>query len=238
MLRALAFAAVLGLVPAGAAAAPSSQAVPILMYHVIAAQPAGAPNASLYVTRSDFAGQVRWLAVHGFHAVTLEQLYAAWERGAPLPRKPVVFTFDDGYPEDVTAALPILRKHGWPAVLFLQVGNLVPARVRELQRGGWEIDAHTFTHPDLTTLDASRLRHELTGSRTWIRGVFRVQCDFFAYPAGRYDAAVVAAVRAAGFRAAVTTTYGLANPRQGLYTLHRVRVNGGDGVAGLAAKLR
>lgn len=238
MRRALALAAVLGLVPAGAAATPSTQPVPILMYHVIGTPPVGAPNAPLYVSRADFAGQVRWLAAHGFHAVTLERLYAAWERGAPLPRKPVVLTFDDGYPQDVTAALPILRSQHWPGVLFLQIGNLVPARVRTLQRGGWEIDAHTFTHPDLTTVEAARLRREVAGSRTWIRGVFRVPCDFFAYPAGRYDATVVRAVRAAGFRAAVTTTYGLASPRQGLYTLDRVRVNGGDGVAGLAAKLR
>ncbi len=238
MSRALVLAAVLAFVPTGAAAAPATQAVPILMYHVIDSPPAGAPYPLLYVPRSEFAGQVRWLAAHGFHAVTLEQLYAAWERGRPLPQKPVVFTFDDGYLPDITAALPILRAHGWPGVLFLHIGNLAPFRVRLLQHGGWEIDAHTFTHPDLTTVDAGRLRREIAGSRKWIQGVFHVPCDFFAYPSGRYDAAAVAEVRAAGYSAAVTTNYGLASPKQGLYTLDRIRVNGGDGVAGLAAKLR
>jgi peptidoglycan/xylan/chitin deacetylase (PgdA/CDA1 family) len=239
MRRALVLAAVLAFVPTGAAAAPATakQAVPILMYHVIDSPPAGAPFPSLYVSRSDFAGQVRWLAAHGFHAVSLEQLYAAWERGGPLPSKPVVLTFDDGYLPDITAALPILRAHGWPGVLFLHIGNLAPFRVRVLQHGGWEIDAHTFTHPDLTTVDAARLRREIAGSRKWIQGVFHVPCDFFAYPSGRYDAAAVAEVRAAGYSAAVTTNYGLSSPKQGLYTLDRIRVNGGDGVAGLAAKL-
>ena len=238
MSRALALAAVLVFVPTGAAAAPAAQSVPILMYHVIDSPPAGAPYPALYVPRSEFTGQVRWLAAHGFHAVTLDQVFAEWERGASLPHKPVVFTFDDGYLPDLTAALPILHAHRWPGVLFLQIGNLAPVRVRALQRGGWEIDAHTFTHPDLTTVGAAQLRREIAGSRTWVRGVFHVPCDFFAYPSGRYDAAVVAEVRAAGYRGAVTTNYGVANPRQGLFTLDRIRVNGGDGVAGLAAKLR
>jgi peptidoglycan/xylan/chitin deacetylase (PgdA/CDA1 family) len=191
----------------------------------------------LYVPRSEFAAQVRWLAAHGYHAVTLDQVYAAWEHGAPLPRKPVVFTFDDGYREDLTAALPILRAHHWPGVLFLHIGNLDPAEVRTLQRGGWEIDAHTFTHTDLTKEGAEQLRRDVAGSRTWIRGVFQVPCNFFAYPAGRYDATVVAAVHAAGYHGAVTTNPGLADPGQGLDTLARIRVNGGDRAAGLASKL-
>src|SRR5947208_12153112 len=137
MRRALALAAVLVFVPTGAAAAPAAQAVPILMYHVIDSPPAGAPYPGLYVPRSEFTGQVRWLAAHGYHAVTLDQVYAAWERGASLPRKPVVFSFDDGYLPDLTAALPILRAQGWPGVLFLHIGNLDPTRVRVLQRGGW-----------------------------------------------------------------------------------------------------
>jgi peptidoglycan/xylan/chitin deacetylase (PgdA/CDA1 family) len=122
-------------------------------------------------------------------------------------------------------------------VLNLQVGNLVPARVRALVRAGWEIDAHTFTHPDLTTVSPAQLRREVAASRAWIRGVFHVPVEFFCYPAGRYDAAVLAEVRRAGYAGATTTTEGLASPREGMWTLDRVRVNGSDGAAGLAAKL-
>ena len=238
MRRAAVLAAVLALAPAGAAAAPASQPVPILMYHVIDTPPPGAPYAGLYVPRAEFAAQVQWLFTHGYHAVTLDQVYAAWEGGAALPRKPVVFTFDDGYLPDLTAALPALRAHHWPGVLFLHIGNLDPARVRVLQRGGWEIDAHTFSHTDLTKAGAKQLKRDVAGSRTWIRGVFHVPCNFFAYPSGRYDATVVAEVHAAGYHGAVTTNYGFASPQQGLDTLDRIRVNGGDGATGLAAKLR
>lgn len=207
------------------------------MYHAIGSAPAGTPYRELYVAPSVFAAEIRWLASNGYRAVTMQQVYDAWTRGTPLPKRPVVLTFDDGYPGDVTTALPLLRTRRWPGVLNLQVGNLVPARVRELIRSGWEVDAHTFTHPDLTTVDAARLRREVVGSRVWIRGVFHVPCNFFAYPAGRYDGAVVAEVRAAGFLAAETTNGGYARSSQGLFTLDRIRVSASDGVAGLAEKL-
>lgn len=208
------------------------------MYHVIGTAPAGAPYPGLYVPRAEFEAQVRWLAAHGFKAVTLDHVYDAWAVGAPLPRKPIVFTFDDGYVEDLTAALPTLHARNWPGVLFLRVGNLDPPRVHVLERAHWEIDAHTFSHRDLTTLDAVDVRRDVAGSRTWIRRVFHVPCDFFSYPSGRYDPAAVAEVRAAGYRGAVTTNYGLARPGQGMFTLDRVRVSGGEGAAGLAAALR
>src|SRR5205085_6819630 len=97
-----------------------------------------------------------------------------------------------------------------------------------------EIDAHTFTHPDLTTVDETRLVHEVAGSRAWIRGVFHVRADFFCYPSGRYDAAVVAAVRRAGYHGAESERPVPASPRD-LWTLGRFEILRTTGVAGLAA---
>lgn len=213
------------------------------MYHVIAAPPRSAPYPDLYVRRSDFARQMRWLARNGFQGVTLRDVHDHWRRGTPLPAKPIVVSFDDGYLSIFRSAFPILRALGWPGVVNLKVGNtrhptgLPPRLVRHLIRGGWEIDAHTITHPDLTSVRAARLRHEVAGSRAWIRRTFRVPADFFCYPSGRYDARVIAAVRAAGYRGATTTEYGLARPRE-LYTLDRIRIDRRDGLAGFARKLR
>jgi len=116
------------------------------------------------------------------------------------------------------------------------VWGIRPPGVRKLLAAGWELDAHTLTHPDLTAVDASRLSEEVTGSRTAIRKMFHVPVNFFCYPAGRYDATVIAAVQHAGYLGATTTNYGLARPGDP-FTLDRVRVNGSDGVKGLAAKL-
>jgi peptidoglycan/xylan/chitin deacetylase (PgdA/CDA1 family) len=219
--------------------APRRAFVPILEFHVIGNPAPGAPNSGLYDAPSAFQAQVGWLASHGYHAVTLDELYRSWRTDGwlALPSRPVVLTFDDGYPQDVDVAMPLLRARGWPGVLNLQIGNLVPRRVRELIAAGWEIDAHTFTHPDLTTVSAARLRHEVAGSRTWIQSVFGAPADFFCYPFGRYDGAVVAAVRRAGYLGAETEGPGDASAAAGMYFLHRIEVVRGDGVAGLAAKL-
>ena len=216
--------------------------VPFLMYHVIGDPLPGAPYPELYVPRRRFAAEVAWLAAHGWHAVTLQAVFDSWRGERTLPAKPIVLSFDDGYLSQLRNALPLLRARGWPGVLNLEVRNLGvvwgirPPGVRKLIRAGWEIDAHTIDHPDLTTVDAARLRTEVAGSRAEIRKRFHVPVNFFCYPSGRYDGAVIAAVKAAGYLGATTTDYGLARPEE-LYTLARVRVNGSDGIAAFARKL-
>jgi hypothetical protein len=221
---------------------PHRQPVPILNYHVIGDPPAGAPFPELYVGRGVFAAQLRWLRSHGYHAVSLRRVYDYWRRGLALPPKPIVLSFDDGYRGQFTNARPLLERYHWPGVLNLAVqnvldGKLTVRQLRTMVRDGWEVDAHSLTHPDLTTLDRAELRRQVAGSRAWIRKRLHVPVDFFCYPAGRYDAAVVAAVRAAGFLGATTTNQGLASRGDGLFTLDRIRVNRSDGVSGLAARL-
>ena len=65
---------------------------------------------------------------------------------------------------------------------------------------------------------------------------FHQPVNFFCYPSGRYDARAVQAVRAAGYLGATTTDEGLAS-KQRMFKLKRIRVDGTDGVGGLAAKL-
>jgi len=236
--RALIVAAAVACAALGATAARAAPApVPILEYHVIGDPPPGAPVPGLYTSVADFRAQMAWLASHGYHAVTLDRVYRQWTGRGTLPSKPVALTFDDGYPQDYTTVLPILRSHRWVGNLNLQVGNLVPKHVRELIAAGWEVDAHTFTHPDLTRVSASQLRTEVAGSRRWIQRVFAVPVLFFCYPAGRYDDAVVAEVRRAGFVGAETERPGSASPANGMFTLDRYEMLRGEGAAGLAARL-
>ena len=215
---------------------PHSRPVPILMYHALAVPPVGAPYPELYVRPADFAAQIRWLAAHRYQAVTLDRVLAYWRGRTTLPVRPVVLTFDDGYRSDYTVAMPVLRAQGRAGVLNLQVGNLVPLRVRKLIRSGWEVDAHTLTHPDLTTVGAAQLQNEVGGSRRAIRRLYGIPVNTFCYPAGRYNAAVIAAVRAAGYKAATTTRPGLSRPGAP-YELARVRIDGSDGMRGFVRKL-
>jgi peptidoglycan/xylan/chitin deacetylase (PgdA/CDA1 family) len=218
--------------------------VPILMYHVINDPPAAAGLPELYVSKDDFAAQMAWLKEKRYSAVTMQQVYDLWTKGVPLPRRPVVISFDDGYLSIWTNALPIMKRHRMRGVLNLSLneltqtdqGGISAEQVRGLQKAGWEIDSHTLTHPDLTMLDDPALRRELVTSRKRIRSLFKVPANFFCYPAGRYDPRVVAAVKAAGYLGATTTNEGNAGPDQ-LYTLNRVRINRSDGLEGFANKL-
>jgi peptidoglycan/xylan/chitin deacetylase (PgdA/CDA1 family) len=221
---------------------PTSDPIPILMYHVIADPPADARYPELYVSGATFALEIGWLESHGFHAVTLRDAYLHWSFGRSIPTRPIVITFDDGYRSQFATAAPILRSRGWVGVLDLEVRNTTRSwgvsekQVRLLITDGWELAAHTLTHPDLTQLSAADLRHEVVGSRAALRATFEVPVDFFCYPAGRLDDAVVAAVRSAGYVGATTTAPGLATPAD-MFRLNRVRVNRSDGIVGLAAKL-
>jgi peptidoglycan/xylan/chitin deacetylase (PgdA/CDA1 family) len=223
---------------AGAEQSRQTTPVPILMYHVIADPPAGAPYPQLYVGRSDFAEQMRWLARHGFHAVTQRDVWDHWHRGRALPRKAVVISFDDGYREVADSALPIMARYGWPGVLNLTVKNLRVSggvsqwRVRKLVDAGWELASHTQTHPDLPSLSAAALTAEIAGSRAILRSRFHVPVDFFCYPAGRYDARVIRAVQRAGYLGATTTREGMARPDEP-YELRRIRVSRNNGIEAL-----
>jgi peptidoglycan/xylan/chitin deacetylase (PgdA/CDA1 family) len=216
--------------------------IPILEYHVIGTPRPGTPNEALWVTPSLFAAQMALLRHDGYHAIALAQAWRGWTKGDALPRRPVVVSFDDGYPGDYTHALPVLRRLGWAGVLNLELDNvgahnLSSHQVRSLIAAGWEIDSHTVDHPDLTTLGASRLDYELRASRQMLRQRFGVPALFFCYPFGRYDARVQAAVKAAGYLAATTENEGYATAADP-YALKRVRVMGAESAATLLARLR
>ena len=215
--------------------------VPILMYHAISPAPAGTPYPDLFVPQREFEQQMSWLADSGYHAVTLDEVFAAWHDGEPITENPIVVSFDDGLRSQHVGAFPAMERLGWPGVLNLKVesveqGELTEEMVADLVEAGWEVDSHTFTHPDVTSLDAESLRHELEGSRRELARRFGEPVNFFAYPAGRYDREAIEAVEEAGYLGAMTTDPGFAT-RDRPYTLNRLRVVGGDGVAGLEAKL-
>jgi peptidoglycan/xylan/chitin deacetylase (PgdA/CDA1 family) len=212
--------------------------VPILEYHVLGAPAADVTYPELYVSRPDFHQQMDWLDQHGYQAVTLEEVEDAWYGGGGLPAKPVVISFDDGYRPQFTYALPELRKHGWPGVLNLKAegSDLYESNVKAMIAAGWELAAHTIDHSDLTTLGAAELKRETAGAREILRRDYGVPVKDFCYPAGRFDATVIAAVEAAGYATATTEIAGAAD-RDAPYELARFEILGSTGVAGLEADL-
>jgi peptidoglycan/xylan/chitin deacetylase (PgdA/CDA1 family) len=224
---------------------PGTVNVPILMYHVINAPPAGAPFPGLYVQPDEFVAQMRALKAAGWDAVTLDQLRANWMRGVPLgPGKPIVLTFDNGYESQYTNALPVLRQLGWVADENMQLSGLPPSQggltddqVKGLIGAGWELDTQGISHADLVTLDPSELQYQIATARQILRSRYGVPVNWFCYPSGHYNPAVIDAVRAAGFVGSTTVEPGWAGPHSDPFRLPRLRVLGGTSPSALLSQI-
>jgi peptidoglycan/xylan/chitin deacetylase (PgdA/CDA1 family) len=231
---------------AGAAGGvPGHEAVPILMYHVIAAPPTGAPFPGLYVPPYEFSAQMQALKDAGWHAVTLDQVQANWSHGAPLgPGKPIVLSFDNGYNSQYTQGLPVLKRFGWVGDENIQLSGLPPSQgglgegqVRGLLAAGWELDTQGISHADLVTLGPQALHSQVAVARSTLQQRYHVPVNWFCYPSGHYNATVIAAVQAAGFQGATTVVPGWAKPAGDPYRMPRLRVLGGTEPQQLLAEL-
>ncbi len=206
---------------------PDTGPVPILVYHDLGTPPASEPYPGLYVSDSDFESEMTWLHQAGYQAVTLDEVMAAWYHGATLPSKPIVITFDNGYIPQATFAPSVMSRYGWPGVLNeITAGHLDNARLSRLLSIGWEIDSHSVSHPDLTQISPSALQYQVVASRKFLRNTFHIPANSFCYPSSKYNAAVIAAVRAAGYTNATTENPGYAT-RADPFLLDRFEIEGG-----------
>jgi peptidoglycan/xylan/chitin deacetylase (PgdA/CDA1 family) len=220
-----------------------TEAVPILMYHAVTSAPKEATR-DLSVTPEAFAQQMAVVADLGLTPVNATDLAAHWRSGRPLPVRPVLITFDDGYEGVHRHALPVLAKHGFTATVFVSTGWIRGAhdtgggpdtmldwdQVRELAAADVEIGGHSHTHPQLDQLDDTTLRHELIHCKEIVTDELGTVPASFAYPYGYSDRRVRQAVRETGYGQALAVGNRLARRRQGPYALHRVTVRRSTGI--------
>jgi peptidoglycan/xylan/chitin deacetylase (PgdA/CDA1 family) len=183
--------------------------------------------------------QLGWLRRRGLRGVGVHELLAARARGEG--QNLVGLTFDDGYADFLAHALPLLRRHGCGATLFVLPGRLGGANawdpdgprkpllsaegIRHAAAEGVEIGSHGLTHVDLTRADDSVLRAEVRDSRAALRQVTGADVHGFCYPYGRVDRRAVDAVRAAGYSYACATGPG---DLSGLLALPRIHIGERD----------
>ncbi|MFJ4203363.1 polysaccharide deacetylase family protein [Streptomyces sviceus] len=211
--------------------------VPILMYHAVATDPNDATRV-LSVSPEAFARQMEIVGASGLTPISTADLAARWRHDRPLPERPVLITFDDGYEGVHRHALPVLAKYGFPATVFVSTGWLRGPygtgggldtmldwdQVRELAAADVEIGGHTHTHPQLDQLDDSALRHELIHSREIVTDEVGTAPVSLAYPYGYSSRRVREAARETGYGQALAVNNALARRRQGPYALTRLTV--------------
>ncbi|MCQ4083277.1 polysaccharide deacetylase family protein [Streptomyces sp. RB6PN25] len=224
----------------------SGSPVPVLMYHAVADVPSRAARR-LSVAPVAFAQQMELLAAGGFTPVTAGRLAEAWRDRRPLPPRPVLITFDDGYEGVHRHALAALKGHGFVATLFVSTGwlrgrpaaDLTPgapdtmldwAQVGELAAAGLEIGAHSHSHPQLDQLPDEHLWFEVVRCKEILHEELGTAPGSFAYPYGYSSRRVRRFVRAAGYGVGLAVGNGMAHPTQGPYALRRVTVRRSTGI--------
>ena len=219
---------------------------PVLIYHhVKLLKPSdNAIERGLTVLPYQFDAQLDYLQRHRYLTVTATALTAHLLKAAKLPPNPVVLTFDDGYTDVYADVYQQLRRRHLVATFFIVPGFLNTPRyltwrqVTDMEHHGMDIEAHSMTHPDLTTLRPEAVWQEVARSRQVLETHLHRPIDIFAYPYGAYDAAVVSAVSRAGFQTAFTTHQGWVARSDQLLTLPRVYIDIDDTLAVFAGRLR
>jgi len=235
-----AFAALAGAARSSHAAAWGG--VPVLMYHRIdAVVPRDAVGRDLTIEPAAFAAQLAFLRAHAIATLTAEQLARAIAQGR-RPQRAVVLTFDDGYDDAATTALPLLVKYGAHATFYVSSGfvgtprHLSWRQMRALRAAGNELACHGTFHLDLSTLNRAgqerEARHCVDTFAHYLGG-FRPAT--YAYPAGKYDATTFAVMRALALRAAFTERPGTVRSLAHPFALPRRRVRRDDDLAAFAA---
>ncbi|MET9604467.1 polysaccharide deacetylase family protein [Streptomyces sp. NPDC006512] len=220
----------------------------VLMYHSVAefTDPAEDPYG-ITVTPAALEAQLLWLRARGLRGVSVGELLRA--RAAGRGRGLVGLTFDDGYTDFLTRALPLLRRYDCTATLFVLPGRLgvdnvwdplgprkallTAEGIREAAAAGQEIGSHGLLHQDLTAAPDDVLQQELRGSRDLLRELTGTLPAGFCYPYGHVDARVAEAARAAGYAYACAIVPGRLT---GPHALPRTHVSQADGGARLRVK--
>jgi peptidoglycan/xylan/chitin deacetylase (PgdA/CDA1 family) len=203
----------------GGLSADGYQVVPIITYHHFSEK---CTNA-LCMPVEEFARQMAMLAEEGYRTVTMTEVLRFVNYQQPLPRKTVAITIDDGYRSVYELVYPILKRYNFKATLFIYtdfIDNSPNAlsweQLRELTEAGFEVEAHTITHADLTLKRKGesqaeylkRIRRELRIPRELIRKHLRQEAVWLAYPYGRWNKLVISMAIEEGYRGGVTVTRG------------------------------
>ena len=209
---------------------------PILMYHYVSVPPAGSDvyRRDLSVSPDLFRSHLQALADAGYTPISMYDLVDHLNQGKPLPEKPVILTFDDGYRDNYENAFPLLQEFGMTAMFFvvsdyMDEGNplyLSWDMAREMQAAGMFIESHGRNHASLRNRNDDYLIWQALGSAETIEYELGVRPRFITYPFGHYDSNTIRIFESAGFWGGVTIIAGATHSTDDLFQLRRVRVRG------------
>jgi peptidoglycan/xylan/chitin deacetylase (PgdA/CDA1 family) len=228
--------------------------VPILMYHSISDD--GPPELAPYrVTPVAFKDQLRWLRSNGYHSITLGEWASHLALRQPVPGRPIVITFDDGYKSFFTHAWPLLKAADLSATMFVVTGKVGSVadwdqtsaaplelmtwdELRLLKEEGLEIGGHSTSHRNLLELTDDEIVADSLEVRTSLREELGVEATSIAFPWGMNDGRVRKALSRAGFRIAASTNAGVSRFGDDPMNLPRIEIFGDDDIDTFVRRVR
>lgn len=217
--------------------------VPILMYHYVSPLPPQSDNirTGLTISPDIFRAHIEFLESEGYETVSLYEINNALEYGTPLPEKPIVLTFDDGYTDHYQYVFPVLKEYGYIGTFFTIAGftdnnnpnHLSWEQIEEMASAGMNIESHTKTHSTLANRDYDFLVWEIIGSIESLETHTGKRPLIFSYPVGKYDEDTLKMLESTSITRAVTTEYGTYHTLHDALLSPRLRITGDMGVAGL-----
>lgn len=212
--------------------AASCANVPTLMYHHVQnLQSAKAGGfLSLDVTPEFFQKQMQYLKDKHYTVISMQDLVNFFNSNTPLPSKPILITFDDGYDDFSTRAVPILNAFHYPATLFDATGlmenprYLTWSQIKDAASSGKILIAnHTWSHHSMNAAN-SVIEREITTAENQLHEKGYDSPKVFAYPYGSYNGYAKAYLQAQGFQVAFTTKHGTNLCTAKRFELPRVRI--------------
>jgi peptidoglycan/xylan/chitin deacetylase (PgdA/CDA1 family) len=222
--------------------------VPVLAYHSISDERRDG-TLRWSVSPGDFDEQMALLASRGRTALTVSGYAAVLGCDVPPPARPVLVTFDDGFADLATTALPTLRRYGITATAYVITSALGTARsgeagpaldwdqLEQLRANGVEVGSHSHTHRPLDCLSAVEVFREVNLSKQVLEGGLREPVSSFAYPYGYHSWSVRQQVQAAGYTSACGVKNALSHPDDDVFAIARVLVQRDMGTPAIEALL-
>ncbi len=230
--------------------------VPILLYHSIS-DTATTRFRRWTVSPSLFAAHMAFLAGRQYTSLTVSQ-FAEGPLHSHLapPAKPVVITFDDGFADFYTNALPRLNSAGLVATLYIVTGYvgatsrwLAPegesdrrmlswSQIREIEQSGIECGAHGHLHLQMDVLPKAGAWKEIDRSKRELEQHLGHSIRTFAYPHGYSSPPVRRMIEQAGFTSASGVKHAMSSASDNRFNLARIIVSADTSVSRLAAMLR
>jgi peptidoglycan/xylan/chitin deacetylase (PgdA/CDA1 family) len=234
-------------VPATLADGSRQIRVPSLMFHYVSWLPATDANMDLRkdltVSPTDFEAMLKYLRDNGYHTITTKDLWWSLDQTAPLPAKPVMLTFDDGYADAYSVAMPLLKAYGMTGVFFVTVnlvdrpGYVSRAQVRALADAGMDVESHAMDHISMLG-NLTGQTYQMCKSREFLNDWTGTDVRHFAYPSGDYNDTSFIALQRCGYLSGYKKAGGSIQSSNGMYVLQRARVRGQQGVAALLLALQ